>query len=244
MATLQQVLRAEERCDLSLASLFTNPVAFVGRVLESVSPMYAYGLAEPKPLPAITLDSKELSQELRKCSSEVDQLETRRNAVLIEEEVGARLQTLLRYLPGVVDSQGWDAALIASTAQACMALSCASIPQSSAPLNIVYHSVLSSLKDLETPSPSIALSMLRMVDRWPDLQSYVVKKIEYGRDTPYAQSTVEIARDVVNAMSVRLSGEWSDPEFVGKLDERSQRFIKRANELLDTSVTIKALWAA
>lgn len=243
MAKLTEALPAESQLTLSLKSLYSETCDAVGKALEIVGPWYAYGLSGANPLPKPSLDSKHLSAELRKCCSEIDELEEQRRALIIEEAMGDRLQTLLRHLHAVVENEGWNAELLAFVSESCKILSCASLTESPAPMSLVYHSVLSSLKDVETHSPSIALAMLRMVDRWPDLNAFVRGSNKEAFQGTYVDSTISIGKEVMNRISARFSGDWADPEHVEKLSEASQHCIKQGRMLLENRALLKALMA-
>jgi hypothetical protein len=243
MAKLAEGLPVEDRGGPWIKAAFNDVCDAVGKALEVVGPWYSYGLSEASPLPKASLDSKHLSAALRECCAEVAERNEERCATVIDAEMGERFKEVLSHLHGVVENEGWNAELVAFVSESCRILSRASLTESTAPMSLVYHSVLLSLKDVETHSPSIAFSMLSMVDRWPDLNAFVLGSHKDAFQGPYVESTISIGKGVVKQISARFANDWSDTAHVGKLSEASRRSIVKGRALLENRELLKTLMA-
>jgi hypothetical protein len=230
MATLADALRAEDKVDGG-ESLFSA----ISRAFSGSRPLDRYGLDEGVTFPRVNLDSSELVAGFRQCCKKADEVEARRNLIIVDEEVGSRLEVLFRYLPDVIRREGWSKDILAASGEALLLISHASYQDSSAPLNLLYHSVLSNLRSLESIPLEISVSMVRMLNRWEDLASVVQLGKKDALRTPYFSSTRGIAEELLPILDAAIQ------QPAHHADATLQRRLKYARQLLETGNLICAL---
>jgi hypothetical protein len=230
MATLADALRAEDKVGVGESLL-----SALGRAFSSVKPLDRYGLSEAVTFPRVHLDSAELVAGFRQCCKNAEEIEARRNLIIVDEDIGSRLEVLFRYLPDVIRREGWSKDVLASSGEALLLVSHASFADSSAPLNLLYHSVLSNLRFLESIPLDITVSMVRMLNRWVDLDNVVRFGEKGALCTPYFRSTRAIAEELLPILDAAMK------QPARHADGTLQRRLKYAKDLLETGSVICAL---
>lgn len=201
MSTLQNATRAEERVD-KFGSSFSNLCrGIVEGALQAVGPFYGYGVFEKTAPPKVELESKEIIAGLNAICDQIRDLESRHNRVIITGDMGHQLEVIFRHLPETVAREGWSAAFIDAVSRVCKDIACFSHGDQDTPVNLLYHSALGSLVQLDSIPPSIAYPMLRMVTQWKDLQRIAMAAPHETLSTPYWISTLEIGQQAARRVS-------------------------------------------
>jgi len=241
MATLADVARAELRVGSEISLLSAEGLGAVARgLLASVGPLYGYGISGEETLPKLELSKDVIVKGFRSANERVDALEVAHNALVITDAIAHQYQILFRHLPDAVTRDGWDKDLLDVAGYACRMLACASYEKSMNVLNLLYHSVISDSRTLDTFSPSMAASFLRILNRWEDLTHALGQGSSVVLNTSYFTSMVPAAREIAKRSAERLE---SVTEAMLEKDHQLARAVASARGLIAQSPNLRALLA-
>jgi len=244
MATLEDAFRAEDRKpDGSWSSVLASPGELLRRVLSFVSPFYGYGLEGSPNMPKVNLEAGYVVDQLRQCRHEVDRSEVQRNALVVDEPVGNRIRILLGHLPDVIEREGWTSELTEAVNEICKILASASEHKSGAPLNLMFHSIMSDLRNLESVPAPIAASLLKILSRWSDLESVVLHDPTKALTTGYFSSTLEIGREMSHKLRDETRRLAAVQESSSVFPEATRVALKRSQDILQNNRVVSALLA-
>jgi hypothetical protein len=201
MNTLQNAMRADERIGSFGNSLSSVCREIAQGALQSVGHFYGYGVFDKPSTPKVELESKDIVAGLNAICDKVRDLETQSNRVVITADMGHQLEVIFRHLPDTVAREGWSAALIDAVSRACKDIVCFSPGDQDTPVNLLYHSAVGGLVQLDSIPPAIAYPMLRMVTQWKDLERIALAAPHETLSTPYWISTLEIGQQAVRRVS-------------------------------------------